>query len=192
MALAGSRERDWFQTMKTFENRKSWKPWATTLLIVAGAALVWLAPSRARPAVDLPNQEPVAPPARSLDPEPRTPGGGPFISSVEAADVASNLARRRGVVDPQDGKVRLMTYGEAVAANRTGWNRQIHADREVYLVSIEGSLKFERRGGSRSFTRTFYVIDATTGDMIDWGATNLPDPFDPVPARPPVRPVPAQ
>jgi hypothetical protein len=158
--------------MQTWMRRNSL---AALPLAVGLGLLLWIAPIRAeRPAhhegssdVDgLPPQRPAL--ART---------GGPYVHSSEAWGKAFHEAVRRRVVSPRVEKVLATTYGDVLKWTRSGRTAYIGLDREVYLVTVHGPVIV---GGGRhplsSFSRTYYVYDAPTGRLIEWGATILPEP----------------
>jgi len=144
-------------------------------LAVGVGLLLWIAPIRAeRPAAHegISADDGLVPARPALA---RT--GGPYVRSSEAWGKAFHEATRRHVVSPRVEKILATTYGEVLKWTRSGRTLEVGLDREVYLVTVQGPVIV---GGGRhplsSFSRTYYVYDAPTGRLIEWGATILPEP----------------
>lgn len=123
---------------------------------------------------------PTSPPAadprevRNLPPpEQRQPSGGPFIDRAQATAEAMRAARTLGPGPFQVVGVRFTTYLESVRTERHGTGQSWHPDSEVYVVHLQGSVT-PRRGPSstsaQTFERSFWIVDASTGELIGWGS----------------------
>jgi hypothetical protein len=152
------------------------------------AALVWFAQSASAPAKSDPASEEQAAAAKAAEqfeiPQPLRATGGPYIDaeSIRLSGLRQAIARR--AVEPRAESVRFMTYGEAVAWYRTGWSPELDLYREVYVVSVPGRITVGRHV-PMSFARSYYIYDASTGRLVQWGATDNPDPV--TDGRPPRR-----
>jgi hypothetical protein len=145
--------------------------------LILCAILIWVAPPRttpAAPAVRRADDSVEREPPREL-PSAMPPTGGPYIDAESIRGEALSEAAGHGAVEPQAESVRFMTYGEAVDLNQTGWSPTVDFYREVYVVSVQGRVKAGHHV-TFSFARSYYVYDASTGRLIMWGATDLPDP----------------
>jgi hypothetical protein len=83
--------------------------------------------------------------------------------------------RSGGDGDAKVTDLRLMTYGDSVRVHGHGKGLSLHEDREVYVAYVEGVVTANRGPSDappRTFKHTFWLVDATTGDLIGWG--NLP------------------
>jgi hypothetical protein len=105
----------------------------------------------------------------------RKPTGGPFIGEVRVIETALGAARGNGATDATVTSVKLMTYGDSVRIYGHGKGTSLHPDREVYVAHIDGAVT-TRKGppgtGALTFEHTFWILDASTGDVVGWG--NLP------------------
>jgi hypothetical protein len=147
------------------------------------AILIWVGPrqmSPAAPAAPMPDdrQGPATPRGtRQLElPSTLPPTGGPYVDAESIRLSGLRQATGRGAVNPQAESVRFMTYGEAVDAYRTGWSMTIDPYREVYVVYVPGRITAGHHA-PLSYARSYYIYDATTGKLVQWGATDLPEPL---------------
>lgn len=103
------------------------------------------------------------------------PSGGPYISPDRIRAAAFHEAAARGVESPRVERVLALTYREAAIWNRSGSGTMLHPDREVYVASVQGNIVVGHHA-RYAYSRSYYVFDATTGQLTDWGATNSPEP----------------
>jgi hypothetical protein len=150
--------------------------------LVFCAILIWAVPPRVSPAASpaqarQDGQEAAAARhERPLElPAALPPTGGPYVDaeSIRVSGLRQALGRR--AVNPQAESVRFMTYGEAVDWYRTGWSPTIDLYREVYVVSVPGRITVGHHV-QLSYARSYYIYDASTGQLVQWGATDNPDP----------------
>lgn len=95
------------------------------------------------------------------------------MTGDDASREAVRAARALGATDVRVLSVRLTTYIESVRGERHGKGQSLHPDREVYVVHLEGAVTTQRGPVGvqpQTFTRTFWVIDATTGELFGWGS----------------------
>ena len=116
------------------------------------------------------------PPKRVEMPVIEGPTGGPYLDAESIRLEGLEEATERGAVEPQAESVRFMTYGEAVAWYGTGNATMMDPFREVYVVSVPGRITVGHRV-RLSFARSYYIYDATSGRLVQFGATDLADPF---------------
>ncbi len=103
------------------------------------------------------------------------PTGGPYVDAETIRLSALGEAANRGAADPQAESVRFMTYGEAVAWYGTGSTPEMDPYREVYVVSVPGRLTLGHHVRV-SYTRSYYIYDASSGRLVQFGANDLDDP----------------
>ncbi|MBI4728102.1 MAG: hypothetical protein HY775_01160 [Acidobacteria bacterium] len=100
-------------------------------------------------------------------------GGGAYVGSNAARNAALAAARAHGESAARVVRNDFVTYGEArKLSGRDGLNASMGDDREVYFVVMEGKFTFNRgpRGvPSRAGTRVYVIIDAPTGDIMEFG-----------------------
>ncbi len=162
--------------------------------LILCAALIWIAPTRPSPAASPAAAHRQEPPSTASSPALAAgpvelpfalrATGGPYVDaeSVRLSGLRQAIGRR--AVSPQAESVRFMTYGEAVDWYRTGWSTEIDFYREVYVVSVPGRISVGHHV-QLSYARSYYIYDASTGRLIQWGATDNPDPV--TEGRPPRR-----
>ena len=155
-------------------------------LVLAGAGLLWLASptAPASPRLSEPMPEVEDPEPNPREPDPLPPSGGPYVSPAQIRDMALRETSRHRIVDPRIDHVLALRYAEAVRWARSGSSALVHPDREVYLVSVQGGVAVPAsEGGVVPYARTYYVFDATTGSLVQWGATDMPEPTEDLSAR---------
>jgi hypothetical protein len=149
------------------------------LLPVLGALIffaAWSPPSSTGPAspgsaCDIPTDD-------ALLPDQLMPTGGPYVDPQPAVDKAVAIARGYGVPDPYVLGVRFTTYCDSMLVNGMPLGTYVNRDREVYEVSIEhfGGDMIINHGPelvAGPFLHSFYISDATTGDLLTWGANDF-------------------
>lgn len=114
------------------------------------------------------------PPARK--PEPDRATGGPYVDAETVRLKALGEAHGRGARNPRTESVRFMTYGEATEWYGTSRSTEVDPYREVYVVYVPGRVTAGHHV-RRTFDRSYYVYDASTGRLIQLGATDLPEPL---------------
>ncbi len=148
------------------------------LLLVAG--LIWLvqsalAPAKSRVAADDPETAAAAKAAGRYEIPPALHAtGGPYRDAEDIRAMALRQAVARKAEKPEAESVRFMTYGEAIAWYDMGWSPAIDFYREVYVVSVPGRITVGHHV-RMSYARSYYIYDASTGNLIQWGATDSPD-----------------
>ncbi|HMF10128.1 MAG TPA: hypothetical protein VKJ00_13390 [Thermoanaerobaculia bacterium] len=147
------------------------------------AALVWLVQPALAPATvhgAREDEETVAA-AKAAEqyviPRALGPTGGPYRDAEEVRALALRQAVARKAEKPRAESVRFMTYGEAIAWYDMGWSPAFDFYREVYVVSVPGRITVGHHVPT-SYGRSYYIYDASTGRLIQWGATDNPDPVD--------------
>jgi hypothetical protein len=146
--------------------------------LIFSVILIWAGPPRTTPAAPaVPRADDAVEPHRPASELPPTllPTGGPYVDAESIRVEALSEAAGHGAVEPRAESVRFMTYGEAVDLYQTGWSPEVDFYREVYVVSVPGRVKAGHHV-TLSFARSYYVYDASTGRLIMWGATDLPEP----------------
>jgi len=103
--------------------------------------------------------------------------GGPYRDAEDIRALALRQAIAHKAERPEAESVRFMTYGEAVAWYDMGWSPAFDFYREVYVVSVPGRITVGHHV-PMSYGRSYYIYDASTGRLIQWGATDIPDPVD--------------
>jgi hypothetical protein len=155
-------------------------------LVVAGMALLWLVSptAPASPRLSEPIQQVEDPEPNPQEPDTLPPSGGPYVSPPQIRDAALRETTRHHIADPRIDHVLALRYAEAVRWARSGSSTLVHPDREVYLVSVLGGIEVPAsEGGVVPYARTYYVFDATNGTLVQWGATDMPEPTEDVSAR---------
>jgi hypothetical protein len=146
--------------------------------------LIWIGPPRSSPAASAQTsrgdeQEAAAAAAKEAQrfeiPSALPPTGGPYVDAESIRLSGLRQAQGRRAANPQAENVRFMTYGEAVNWYGTGWSTTIDPYREVYVVSVPGRITVGHHV-QLSYARSYYIYDASTGRLVQWGATDLPDP----------------
>jgi hypothetical protein len=116
------------------------------------------------------------PPLPAKTPEADRATGGPYVDAETIRLKALGEAKARGAAEARTESVRFMTYGEAAEWYGTSRSAEVDPFREVYVVYVPGRITVGRHV-RRTFDRSYYVYDATTGRLIQLGATDLPEPF---------------
>src|SRR5262249_27803077 len=104
------------------------------------------------------------------------PTGGPYLDAESIRLSGLRQAAGRGAVNPRAESVRFMTYGEAADAYGTGWSTAMDPYREGYVVSVPGRITVGHHT-QVTYSRSYYIYDASTGRLVQWGATDLPEPL---------------
>jgi len=115
-------------------------------------------------------------PPRTFMPEAARPTGGPYLDAETIRLKGLSEAVGRGAREPQTQSVRFMTYGEATEWYGTSRSTQVDLYREVYVVYVPGRITVGHHT-LRTLDNSYYVYDASTGRLIQFGATDLPDPL---------------
>jgi len=153
-------------------------------VLIFCAVLIWIGPPRTTPAAssstaapepeETAAQEAAARAAGEFeDPVPLLATGGPYRDAEEIRVKALEKAASHGAENPDAESIRFMTYGEAVELYHTGWSTRIDLGREVYVVSVPGRVTVGHHVAV-SYARSFYIFDASTGELIQFGARDLP------------------
>jgi hypothetical protein len=128
-----------------------------------------------RERIDAADAAKVFQPPPASKPEPERATGGPYIDAETIRLKALSEAEGRGAAHPRTESVRFMTYGEATEWYGTSRTTQVDSYREVYVVYVPGRITVGHHT-RRTFDRSYYVYDASTGRLIQFGATDLPEP----------------
>jgi hypothetical protein len=115
-------------------------------------------------------------PPPAFKPVPDRPSGGPYIDAETVRLKALASSKGRGAVDPRVESVRFMTYGEAAEWYGTNTSTGIDPYREVYVVYVRGRVNVGHHV-RESYDSSYYFYDATTARLIQFGATDLPEPL---------------
>lgn len=161
-----------------------------TLAILASAAIRFALGSQSGGDGSYDPADAVEPPEISdaLPPQLRSTGG-PYLETSRVMDLALAEAASRIVQDARLQSVLFMRYADAVRRIGSGSVTAVSPDREVYLVSVSGNVSLSRRGQPvGSFGFSVCVFDASTGDLLIWGATNRSDVGEDVGSLPPFEP----
>jgi hypothetical protein len=154
-------------------------------VLIFFAVLIWIGPPRTTPAAPSsaagPEQEEAASAQEAAaraageyeDPVPLLATGGPYRDAEEIRVKAIQKAASHGAENPEAESIRFMRYGEAVELYHTGWSTRIDLGREVYVVSVPGRVTVGHHIAV-SYARSFYIFDASTGELIQFGARDLP------------------
>ena len=153
------------------------------LLLLLCAAWVAVGPPKSSPAaapeddrIDAAEAAKVFEPPPSAMPEAARPTGGPYLDAETIRSKALTEAEGRGAADPRTESVRFMTYGEATEWYGTSRSTQFDLYREVYVVYVPGRITVGHHT-LRTLDNSYYVYDASTGRLIQFGATDLADPL---------------
>jgi hypothetical protein len=115
-------------------------------------------------------------PPSATKPDPARATGGPYIDAETVRLRALGDAKGRGAADARTESVRFMTYGEATEWYGTSRSTEIDPDREVYVVYVPGRVTLGHHT-RRTFERSYYIYDASTGRLVQLGGTDLADPL---------------
>ncbi len=98
--------------------------------------------------------------------------GGPFLEIEKVKDIAADVAAGRGESAPIIKDIILTTHGALIQEGIFSPSFSVSNDREVYLVTMEGSFVFLRVPHGVKPIRSSYInieIDATNDDALAIG-----------------------
>lgn len=167
--------------------RPGWLALALVLLACAAIRFALGSQFTGEPSSDLAGR--LAAPQMSASPPPQlSPTGGPYLETARVMDLALSESAHRRVADARLESVLFLRYADAVRRIGSGSVPYMSPDREVYLVTISGDVSVSRHGQPAGlFARSFCVFDASTGDLVVWGASNRPDTGETVERRSPAQ-----
>ncbi len=98
--------------------------------------------------------------------------GGLFLKIEKVKDIAIDVAAARGESAPIIKTIVLTTHGALIQGGVFSPSFSVSNDREVYLVTMEGSFEFHRGPLGAKPIESSYInieIDATNGDVLAIG-----------------------